>query len=106
VETLYTLQDMPRLIDQFRMTQSIQHIYLESVRADLETTKLQWEKNDHNMDVLDKVQETPRGKLLPKSLESVVLYRKMMRTVEELRKDRGAEERKDVGREDVDDGAG
>jgi exonuclease VII large subunit len=85
-EALYKLQEMQRIIDQLvAPALSDQRVSLESVRTVLETTNVHWEKNDHNMDALDKVQETLRGELLHMSLKVVVLYRKMMRTVEELK---------------------
>jgi hypothetical protein len=40
---------------------------------------LHWEINSHTMALLDKVQDSVREELLRKSLEVVVLCRKMMR---------------------------
>jgi hypothetical protein len=86
-ETPHKLQELQRLVKQLIIPAlKDQCASLEQLRVVLETTSLHWEKNDHNMDALDKVQENLRAELLLRSLKVIVLYRRMMRTVEELRK--------------------
>jgi hypothetical protein len=80
------LQEMQRLIDQL-ITPALrdQSTALDDLRAGLQTARLHWEINSHTMATLDKVQDSLREDLLRKSLVVVVLCRKMMRAVGELR---------------------
>jgi hypothetical protein len=85
-QTREKLQEMQRLIDEL-ITPALtdQRAALDDVRAGLQTVYLHWEINNHTMALLDKVQGELREELLRKSLEVVVLYRKVMRVVQELR---------------------
>jgi hypothetical protein len=80
------LQEMQRLIDQL-ITPALrdQSTALDDVRAGLQTAYLHWEINSHIMATLDKVQDSLREDLLRKSLEAVVLCRKTMQAIGELR---------------------
>jgi hypothetical protein len=85
---------MQRLIDQLIPVLTDQHASLDSVRAMLATTNLHWDTNDHNMNAPDKVQDMIKEQLLLRLFKVVTLYRKMMRTVEELRGAEAARKRK------------
>jgi hypothetical protein len=98
-EALYKIQEMWRSIDQLiTPVLTDQRAFLEVIRVVLETTT--WDTNGHNMDALEKMQDTMREQLLHKSLKVVVSYRKLIRTVEKLRRTVAVKKGK-VGKEEL-----
>jgi hypothetical protein len=73
------LEDLQIEIDQLALpTLSTQTSSVTQIRYDLETTSLNWHEKAYNLDVVDGVRDEVRNVLLPKAVNMLAVYRRML----------------------------
>jgi hypothetical protein len=73
------LEDLQIEMNQLALlTLTAQSSSITQIRYDLETTALNWHEKVHNLDMVDDVRDEVRNVLLPKAVEMLAVYKRML----------------------------